>query len=388
MKKHQGDVTLVRGETQIEDMQTRHVLEKKLVQVLVGTTPNVLNRELFKLENTAPLTITDFKNGADGQRIHILGDGQTTIQDGTLIFTNTGANKLLAVDTVYSFTFYRDGLSHKWIEDAGGSGGGGGGVTSASNVGTGAEVFKQLTGSDLEFRTLVAGANVTITENADDIEIAASGGGSSGRDNPVDDVDGTAALSFDPKRTLADDTTLPAGATWMNQGASTFNNRAGAGLISAPTGSVNIRGIHFTLPGAPVIMRAKLIVSPPGGTNDHGGGLYLRESSSGRLFILVNYSTSTGSAWITQRWNSATSFASTLSTVTLYPYIFLYFEIEKVGATTYTTRASRDGRYWRTLLSAHDLSGFMTPDEIGFATVHGGATGPIGNSCEWLRVWT
>ncbi len=46
----------------------------------------------------------------------------------------------------------------------------GGEVNTASNVGGGIEAFKQKTGVDLEFRTLIAGSpNITIVENANDI---------------------------------------------------------------------------------------------------------------------------------------------------------------------------------------------------------------------------
>jgi hypothetical protein len=58
--------------------------------------------------------------------------------------------------------------------------GGGGTIDSASNVGGGYEVFKDLNGTDLRFRTLTAGSNVTITQNANTIEISSSGGGGGG----------------------------------------------------------------------------------------------------------------------------------------------------------------------------------------------------------------
>jgi len=48
-----------------------------------------------------------------------------------------------------------------------------------SNVGTGDGVFKQKVLEDLEFKTLIGGTNVTITNNANDLTIDASGGGGS-----------------------------------------------------------------------------------------------------------------------------------------------------------------------------------------------------------------
>ena len=50
----------------------------------------------------------------------------------------------------------------------------GSGITGAANVGTGGGVFKQLSGSDLQLRSLVAGTNITITQNTDDITISSA----------------------------------------------------------------------------------------------------------------------------------------------------------------------------------------------------------------------
>lgn len=55
---------------------------------------------------------------------------------------------------------------------------GGGEANTGSNVGLGDGVFKQKTGVDLEFKTLIGGTNVTITNNANDLTIDASGGSS------------------------------------------------------------------------------------------------------------------------------------------------------------------------------------------------------------------
>lgn len=57
------------------------------------------------------------------------------------------------------------------------TGGGTGEVNTASNVGSGAGLYKEKVSVDLRFRTLVAGTNVTITPGTDEIQISASGGG-------------------------------------------------------------------------------------------------------------------------------------------------------------------------------------------------------------------
>jgi hypothetical protein len=48
-------------------------------------------------------------------------------------------------------------------------------ITTASNVGTGSGVFKQKSGSTLELKSLSAGANITITEVGDSLQLTASG---------------------------------------------------------------------------------------------------------------------------------------------------------------------------------------------------------------------
>lgn len=60
--------------------------------------------------------------------------------------------------------------------DTGGGGGGGGEANTASNIGSGAHVFDAKVGVDLRFKTLVEGTNVTITEGVDEIVIDAAGG--------------------------------------------------------------------------------------------------------------------------------------------------------------------------------------------------------------------
>ena len=66
-----------------------------------------------------------------------------------------------------------------------GGGGGTGEANTASNVGAGDGVFKQKTGVDLEFKSLIGGTNVTIVNNANDLTISASGTGNYFKDSVV-----------------------------------------------------------------------------------------------------------------------------------------------------------------------------------------------------------
>ena len=57
--------------------------------------------------------------------------------------------------------------------------GGGGEANTASNVGAGSGVFQAKNGVDLQFHSLLAGGNITITDLGDELQINATGGGGS-----------------------------------------------------------------------------------------------------------------------------------------------------------------------------------------------------------------
>lgn len=78
------------------------------------TTPEVTNVENWQANNTIPTTITQFEKAQEAQCLHILGDGFTTIQNNVDIKTNTGANKLLLVNKVYTFYYFNS----IWVEEA------------------------------------------------------------------------------------------------------------------------------------------------------------------------------------------------------------------------------------------------------------------------------
>lgn len=84
-----------------------------------------------------------------------------------------------------------DSATSTWVNEA--SGGGSGEVNTASNLGTGTGVFAGKVGVDLQFKSLKAGAGVTLSSTATEVTIVASGAGVA-----VDSVNGqTGAVVLD-----------------------------------------------------------------------------------------------------------------------------------------------------------------------------------------------
>ena len=103
------------------------------------------------------------KDYVDAQVGAVSGDSvKVSANDTTAGFLN---GKLVA-GTNITFTENNDGGNETLTIDAAG---GAGETNTASNVGTGDDVFKQKTGTDLEFRTIVEGPNFFSTENTDDL---------------------------------------------------------------------------------------------------------------------------------------------------------------------------------------------------------------------------
>src|SRR5687767_8584687 len=97
---------------------------------LVGTSPNIFGNEYWKADNNG--TIVNFTRGAEGQGLHILGDGSTIVSNNTSIKTSTGANKTLLANVIYVFTMF----DNIWYEQSDLVGAGGSGESNtASNLG-------------------------------------------------------------------------------------------------------------------------------------------------------------------------------------------------------------------------------------------------------------
>lgn len=79
------------------------------------TAPNISGVSIIQGSGSV-VSITNFLGGSDGTTLSILGDGTTTVNNNTNIKTNTGANKLLASNKIYRFTYFNQ--TKLWIEDA------------------------------------------------------------------------------------------------------------------------------------------------------------------------------------------------------------------------------------------------------------------------------
>lgn len=105
-------------------IEERRIIFKGLIDFLIlptayelsiktQPTPRVSNIQVL-IPMGAVNTITDFIGGADNQMLRILGDGVVIIANNFRIKTNTGANKTLLVNKVYTFHC----INNVWYESA------------------------------------------------------------------------------------------------------------------------------------------------------------------------------------------------------------------------------------------------------------------------------
>lgn len=165
-----------------DNVVTYNVLPKTPVDKFkpADTTPSVLNINLWIANNSGAVTITQFDDGADGQRIVILGDGFTSVANNAKIKTSTGAAKLLAANSIYRFTY----ILNVWYEDVDlqATPASGEANTSSNDGLTGIGLVLAKVGVNLPFKSITAGANITLTDDVANksIIIASTGGGGGG----------------------------------------------------------------------------------------------------------------------------------------------------------------------------------------------------------------
>lgn len=98
----------------IEAPQTYLSLPRRFVGKLTpgSTTPSIKNVEHWRANNSGAVTVTNLVDGQEGQSLYILGDGFTTLQNGTTMFMQGAADLLLATDTVYHLVM----MNGKWYQ--------------------------------------------------------------------------------------------------------------------------------------------------------------------------------------------------------------------------------------------------------------------------------
>ncbi len=111
----------VEFESEVRHKVLPHVFVDKLQPS--SAEPSVQNVTVF-LAGGIAVTILNFRNGQEGQRIDILGDGLTTVQDNADISNLGGINNLLVVDTIYTYIL----INNVWYQLFAGGGGGRGNI--------------------------------------------------------------------------------------------------------------------------------------------------------------------------------------------------------------------------------------------------------------------
>lgn len=117
MPDYRGIIPDVISQDQQIEGNTRQLTQPVIYVATFGigdTTPSVKNVNRWKGSGQV-VTITDFKDGQEGQELQVLGDDNTTIQDysnGSNIVMLGAADILIVSRTIYKFTLF-DGL---WIQ--------------------------------------------------------------------------------------------------------------------------------------------------------------------------------------------------------------------------------------------------------------------------------
>lgn len=140
------------------------------------------------------ITIPLNSRNSEVQEEYVVGDADLNVfLNGVLLnvgsdYTEVGTTGDFSTEVEMSFELLVDDvLKFEKVQGSGAGSGGGGGSADGLNLGSSsdANVYKQTVASQLQFRRLTAGANINITENANDIVIAATSGANPKNTNTI-----------------------------------------------------------------------------------------------------------------------------------------------------------------------------------------------------------
>lgn len=145
---------------------------------------SIIRKDINFLDATNPSAVTPRTLGVlNGRLVEVIGGGGGEVNTAAnlgagagLYATKVGVElrfKSLLAGTNVTLTPTGDDIT---INATGGSGE----INTASNVGAGSGVFASKAGLDLQFKSLTAGTNITLTPSGTEIQISAAGGGGGG----------------------------------------------------------------------------------------------------------------------------------------------------------------------------------------------------------------
>lgn len=172
----------------VSDILTANAYDEK-IEVVAGAAANS-NEINGPLPANTIITLPNDSRDSGNSQGYVVGKGVLEVQlngitltqgedwDEVGVFENVSTTFEILIELeVEDFLVCRIDTAGGYIGTGSGGGSGSGEVNTASNVGSQAGVFKLKSGTDLQFRSLQAGANITITEDTDTITINGTGGG-------------------------------------------------------------------------------------------------------------------------------------------------------------------------------------------------------------------